>query len=67
MSSAARAELKSGEGSSGETIATVAQTTDFCKTLSWREVYANSLVALGPGPEKMEIAITCVCDIILLF
>lgn len=52
MSSAARAELKSGEGSSGETIATVAQTTDFCKTLSWREVYANSLVALGPGPEN---------------
>lgn len=44
MSSAARAKLKSGEGSSGGTIATVAQTTDFCKTLSWREFMLTPLL-----------------------
>lgn len=37
---------------SGGTIAFVAQTTDFCKTFSWREVYTNSLIALGTGPEN---------------
>lgn len=33
-------------------IAAVTWTTDFCKTLSWMEVYTSSLVALDTGPEN---------------
>lgn len=37
---------------SGGSIAAVTWTTDFCKTLSWMDIYTNSLVALDTGPEN---------------